>query len=93
MLVFVNFTLFFFFEEKTESRKCSKPVVTDIVKNQNWNDRPIEIPERLLTDRGDTVYYTERLISKLPSSKLSPESADALIQAIGFWEYTERVLS
>ena len=62
--------------------------MTDIVKRQRWKDAAVVIPEDILTERDDTVFYTKRLMQKLNKQTLSPETADALIQAIGFWYYT-----
>ena len=62
--------------------------MTDIVKRQRWKDASVVITEDILTERDDTIFYTQRLMQKLNKQTLSPETADALIQAIGFWYHT-----
>ena len=81
----------FLFTEKTQSRKCSKAVVTEIIQRQRWKETSVNIPEDILTERNDIIFYTERLMRKLNKQTLSPETADALIQAIGFWYFANKL--
>ena len=41
-------------------------------------------------ERDDEVCYTERYINKQSKYEISPETCDALIQAVGFWELTKK---
>lgn len=83
----------FLFLERAESRKCSKDLVTEIITNQKWKNRTIYVPPEILVEHDEAIYYTERLNQKLINSRISAETADALIQAIGFWDHTDRILN
>ena len=61
--------------------------------DQKWNGRCIYVPNTILVEHDEAICYTERLNQKLINYKISAETADALIQAIGFWEYVNRTLS
>nr|XP_002129123.3 uncharacterized protein LOC100177363 [Ciona intestinalis] len=68
----------------TASRMCSLKLVHSIVQEGMWEGRPVEIsPEFLKTSSEATFYGGEN------GNHISPETADALIQALCFWKHFE----
>uniref|UniRef100_H2Z5C8 Uncharacterized protein n=1 Tax=Ciona savignyi TaxID=51511 RepID=H2Z5C8_CIOSA len=65
----------------TASRMCSKKLVHQIVQDGYWGNTEVKISPELLTTSSDCTFYAGE-----NSCQISHETADALIQALCFWQ-------
>nr|CAB3261812.1 uncharacterized protein LOC100177363 [Phallusia mammillata] len=76
---------------KADARLCSQKLVHEIVNTSLWNGRNILIPQQTLYSYDELVYYGSN--SDKPGTKISPETGDAFLQAIGTWTHFHKILN
>lgn len=71
----------------TSHRKCSKQLVHQVVTNRKWREHDVSIPDDVMSASESVVYYRNSNDRDFPQVAISPETGDALLQALAFWSF------